>query len=139
MIFLLGLGVPITVRGEMRIVSRTRTRGEPPARYCAIADIDYAAVDGPEAAKGILVYVKPCFYGGEPTDIFNYASAHATFPHESTADQFFTEAQFEAYRSLGEHVGDKLFLPAIIGDVANAENPEVEAWFTAIGKSMLDA
>jgi patatin-like phospholipase len=97
------LGVPITVRGEMRIVSRTRARGEPPSRYCAIADIDYAAVDGPDAAKGILLYVKPCFYGGEPTDIFNYASAHATFPHESTADQFFSESQFESYRMLGFH------------------------------------
>ena len=95
------LGVPITVRGEMRIVSRTKTRREPPSRYCAIADIDYAAVDGPDAAKGILLYVKPCFYGGEPTDIFNYASAHATFPHESTADQFFSESQFESYRMLG--------------------------------------
>jgi hypothetical protein len=95
------LGVPITVRGEMRIVSRAKTRGGPPARYCAIVDIDYAEVDGPEAVNGILLYVKPCFYGGEPTDIFNYASAHATFPHESTADQFFSESQFESYRMLG--------------------------------------
>jgi len=95
------LGVPITVRGEMRVMSRTKTRGEPPARYCALADIDYAAVDGSEAVKGILLYVKPCFYGGEPTDIFNYASAHGAFPHESTADQFFSESQFESYRMLG--------------------------------------
>ena len=31
----------------------------------------------------------------------SYANANETFPHESTADQFFTESQFESYRSLG--------------------------------------
>jgi hypothetical protein len=36
-------------------------------------------------------------------------------------------------------VGDKLFLPAIIGDVETAPSFGVETWFTAIGKSMLDA
>ena len=31
-----------------------------------------------------------------------------TFPHQSTADQFFDEGQFEAYRSLGQHIGEKV-------------------------------
>ena len=97
------LGVPITVRGDMRIVSRTKDRHKLVAPYCALADIDYREVDGPEAVNGVLLYIKPCFYGGEPTDVFNYASAHETFPHESTADQFFSESQFESYRMLGFH------------------------------------
>jgi hypothetical protein len=29
------------------------------------------------------------------------------FPHESTADQFFDEGQFEAYRALGNHLALK--------------------------------
>ena len=30
------------------------------------------------------------------------------FPHESTGDQFFSEAQFEAYRSLGHKIASTL-------------------------------
>ena len=43
------------------------------------------------------------------------------------ADQFFSETQFEAYRSLGEHVGDKLFLRALVGEeLAKSESIQVE-------------
>lgn len=50
---------------------------------------------------GILLYIKPGIVGEEPKDIFNYASVSKDFPHESTADQFFSESQFESYRALG--------------------------------------
>ena len=53
--------------------------------------------------------------GNEGEFIRRYRLDEPDFPHHSTADQFFTEAQFEAYRSLGEHVGDKMFLPAQTG------------------------
>ena len=39
--------------------------------------------------------------GDEPVDVANYARTHATFPHESTTEQWFDEAQFESYRMLG--------------------------------------
>ncbi len=51
------------------------------------------------------------------------------FPHHSTADQFFTETQFEAYRALGEHIGDKLFLRAIVGEMADASSVNDESLF----------
>jgi hypothetical protein len=61
------------------------------------------------------------------------------FPHHSTADQFFTETQFEAYRALGEHVGDKLFLAAIVGtQPAQSENILVDQWFAETGARMLE-
>jgi hypothetical protein len=34
----------------------------------------------------------------------NYRQEHPEFPHETTADQFFDDDQFESYRELGEHV-----------------------------------
>ena len=37
--------------------------------------------------------------------IAHYKSRHPDFPHQSTADQFFDEQQFEAYRALGFLVG----------------------------------
>ena len=33
-----------------------------------------------------------------------YHAGYAAFPHESTAEQFFSESQFESYRQLGLHV-----------------------------------
>jgi hypothetical protein len=41
-----------------------------------------------------------------PNDVWQYAQLHQTFPHQSTADQWFDELQFESYRALGEYIGD---------------------------------
>ncbi len=35
----------------------------------------------------------------------SYADSHKGFPHQSTANQWFDEVQFEAYRALGEYIG----------------------------------
>ena len=40
-----------------------------------------------------------------PDDVWRYCDQHSTFPHESTADQWFDEWQFESYRALGEYIG----------------------------------
>jgi hypothetical protein len=40
-----------------------------------------------------------------PDDVWRYCDQHPTFPHESTADQWFDEWQFESYRALGEYIG----------------------------------
>ena len=71
------------------------------ARF-AIGTIRYSAVDS-ALDDGVLLYLKPTVTGDEPVDVANYARAHATFPHESTAEQWFNEAQFESYRMLGLH------------------------------------
>jgi hypothetical protein len=42
-------------------------------------------------------------------DVRNYAAVHADFPNESTTDQFFDDAQWESYRSLGEEAGKTVF------------------------------
>ncbi|HUD64211.1 MAG TPA: hypothetical protein VMQ17_06530 [Candidatus Sulfotelmatobacter sp.] len=40
-----------------------------------------------------------------PDDVWRYYDQHETFPHQSTADQWFDELQFESYRVLGEYIG----------------------------------
>jgi len=57
---------------------------------------------------GIIVYIKPACYGNEPRDIYEYLKRSKTFPHESTADQFYSESQFESYRMLGAHTKERL-------------------------------
>ncbi|MCG8291328.1 patatin-like phospholipase family protein [Pseudomonas entomophila] len=56
-----------------------------------------------------ILVLKPSLIGGLPLDVLNYASGHPTFPNESTANQFFDEAQFESYRQLGLQIGQRLF------------------------------
>jgi hypothetical protein len=64
-----------------------------------------------------ILFLKPSLTGDEPTDLLQYQKAQQDFPQESTADQFFDEAQWESYRKLGEHIGSLVFAkPA--GEVA---------------------
>ncbi len=84
---------------------------------------------------GYLVYLKLSLTGNEGEFIRGYKLDQPAFPHHSTLDQFFTEAQFEAYRALGEHIGDKLFLPAIVGELKPDAN--LEDWFKRLGRSIL--
>jgi hypothetical protein len=68
------------------------------------------------AMEGIIVYVKAsyaddlthAFFDRLPVDVREYANRRAEFPHESTADQWFSESQFESYRRLGEYIGMRL-------------------------------
>lgn len=98
-------GIPIEMDEPMNLFPRTDTKH---GKYCALGRIRYSAVDG-GVTDGVLLYFKPAVYlDDEPKDVYNYAKACADFPHESTADQFFSESQFESYRALGNHVIDDL-------------------------------
>ncbi len=73
------------------------------SRNCGIGKIRYSCVDGTGVEDGLLIYIKPTLDGDEPIDLKNYKTEHIDFPHESTADQMYSETQFESYRSLGFH------------------------------------
>jgi hypothetical protein len=79
--------------------------------HAALARVTF--MDEP-ARVGWLVYVKPTLTGDESADLTQYHRSHPSFPQETTADQFFDEAQWESYRMLG-------FL--IAHDVFGAERP----------------
>jgi hypothetical protein len=75
--------------------------------HCAVGKITYA-----NGSIGYLIYLKSSLTGDEDIGIAQYKASHSTFPHESTADQFFTEDQFEAYRRLGHHITGNTFCAA---------------------------
>ena len=60
-----------------------------------------ATIHYPDDTEGTLIYLKTSFPHGLPADLYGYRLAHPAFPDEPTADQFFDEKQFEAYRELG--------------------------------------
>ncbi|MBS0263952.1 MAG: hypothetical protein JSS02_18580 [Planctomycetes bacterium] len=65
--------------------------------------------NGGDRDVGVLVYFKPTLTGDEPCDITNYRTLNPTFPHETTGDQFYDEAQWESYRRLGSHAAFEAF------------------------------
>ncbi len=103
------LGIDIEIDLE-----HIKPQGEATAgsRHHAIGLIRYDRVDA-NATAGTLIYLKPSLTGNEPSDVLDYAARHPAFPHESTSDQFFDEAQFESYRRLGEHVTQEVLRPAV--------------------------
>ncbi len=103
-------GIPIDFETPVNIKSGDSSFGA----YWATARIRYSCIDmpaggNPDDYDGVLVYIKPAVYGKfEPRDVANYASLSPTFPQESSADQFFSESQFESYRQLGSWIVDQL-------------------------------
>jgi hypothetical protein len=74
--------------------------------HYAVGDITYA-----DGSLGKLVYLKSSLTGDEPADVLGYHNCVPQFPHESTADQWFEESQFESYRALGYHIASKTLAP----------------------------
>jgi hypothetical protein len=98
------LGIRIDFTGLQDLRNRPPRIGidEPQhSPYHALGFIDYKAADGDGSSNGTILYIKPALHWTEPAGIASYAAAHSDFPHETTTDQWFTESQFESYRSLG--------------------------------------
>jgi hypothetical protein len=70
----------------------------------------FGVVNYPEAGAdpSILIIIKPGLTGDEPADLINYQRNNPTFPQQSTAEQFYDEAQWESYRKLGHHIMDRV-------------------------------
>ncbi|MBI2422416.1 MAG: hypothetical protein HYV27_06270 [Candidatus Hydrogenedentes bacterium] len=103
------------------------------------ARIIYAEADADRAIKeesGELIYIKASLTGDEAEYVRAYKKEHPAFPHETTADQFFDEEQFEAYRALGFHAALELF-PNDNSDPCNIEDfAALAAWFKSVKKQL---
>lgn len=96
----------------------------------ALARINYPDKNLP----GVLVLVKPNLTPGLPEDIYNYSRDYEDFPQESTADQFFDEAQWESYFSLGCHLGGGLDENRLRSLIAAVQS---DGWVDARAKASL--
>jgi hypothetical protein len=83
----------------------------PDQPFYAIGVIDYRTADG-GGEEGIIVYVKAGYHRHWifNVGVRNYATANPDFPHQSTGDQFFSESQYESYRSLGFEIMDDILV-----------------------------
>ena len=94
------LGIRIEFTSAEPTIRRRKKEDTGVIRPFAVATIRYDDVDG-KVTPGTLHYLKAVVAGGETVDVRNYHALHPDFPHETTADQFFDEDQFESYRILG--------------------------------------
>ncbi len=81
---------PLQPRGETRLADQGFIRGTVTYKDGTIAD---------------LIYINTVIIDGLPEDIYSYRRTNPKFPEQTTADQFFDEKQFEAYRELGFQLG----------------------------------
>jgi len=83
--------------------------------------------------RGVLIYIKSSLSGDENDYVLDYKRRNAAFPHETTVDQFFSEEQFEAYRSLGFHAAHGLL--AGTDDFAKPKSPPPD-WKTEVTNAL---
>ena len=118
-------------------------------RYHTLVDPEGGPRPETAADLGWLLYIKLACVGDEPGYVGDYRRRNPDFPHQSTAKQIYDEAQFEAYRRLGECAAESLFRPEIkrAYEATNpAESPErqdepafksINDWFGALATSLL--
>jgi Patatin-like phospholipase len=99
---------PADPLGERFGRSADFAKGKTRAGKCALAYwIVYPRSPGaPHQDRSLLVVLKPNMIPEAPLDVVEYRSEHDAFPHQSTLNQFFDDAQWESYRKLGEATAD---------------------------------
>lgn len=86
-------------------------------QHFSIGLINYSSTE-----KGVLIYIKSSLTSDENEYVRAYKRSYSAFPHESTANQFFSEVQFEVYRSLGYHVSNSTFEDLDVNEIVRTHN-----------------
>jgi hypothetical protein len=118
-------GVEIRIEAQLDM----KLQKEAPFRiaHYAIGTIHY-----PGQPPGLLLYMKSSLTNDEPSDVLGKRAADSAFPHDTTADQFFDETMFEAYRALGEHMVDVMLANNKVNGPADPQRNIVVDLFTAL-------
>ena len=141
------------VRIELNVSPIERKNGDLSSRQCVAGLVHYENVDRAwkdkdgqpliaDAQPGVILYIKPSLTGQEMADVLNYRKTEKSFPHESTADQWFDEAQFESYRTLGYQIGCMAIREAVAAsrgedqecNIATLAAALLQQWQNAEGK-----
>ncbi len=106
------------------------------AEHFAIGRIRYPAVrdergnETTPASTGWLLVLKASLTGDELARIDMYKRDHPDFPQHTTADQFFDDDEFEAFRELGYHIA-KQVLGEMRPEAFRCETSEFQAHWQA--------
>lgn len=97
-----GSGKPFSRRDALARLNDRITRGT-----VVRGTITYPAASGLplDQRTGVLIFAKAVVWQSCPEWLLTYAANNDVYPHDSTSDQWFNEAQFEAYTELGRIIG----------------------------------
>jgi hypothetical protein len=102
----------------------------------------WSKVDRELCSEGIIILIKPSLQLDEKADLRQFARQNRDFPHQTTGDQWFDEAQFESYRRLGEEcavqVLEDLGLGTTLGETDEKLTPQTVACAFKVAKQIYD-
>lgn len=101
----------------------------PPARFATLERLTeengspllLARLRYPQGEEGTLIVVKPRRPMAATLDTLNYGKRNAAFPQQGTLDQFFDEAQWEAYHQCGLLAGASIDEEALNNALRDAD------------------
>jgi hypothetical protein len=73
-----------------------------------IATIEYA-----NNTRGVLIYLKAAALADMDLELLGYKGQVSDFPNESTLDQFYSDAKFEAHRGIGYALVEQMLTAAV--------------------------
>jgi len=100
-----GATLDLATEALERLVPR-RTEHRFPETDLKLAQSGHAVgrIRYPDDSSATLIYLKTTLIEDLPLGLLGYRGANPAFPDQSTADQFFDEEQFDAYRELGYRI-----------------------------------
>ena len=112
----------VAIHADVSCFQRTAKDSRFANAHLTVGRIEYPELQGKDgliapAFEGTLVIVKPSLMDqifAEAPDVRNYALTNLEFPQQTTADQWFDEAQFESYRKLGLLIGRKALAAELV-------------------------
>jgi len=126
------LGLEINFRqAPETVIAPEPSKGFSKQHY-VIADIKELPGKSKEGAySGLLVYIKSSMLAGKTwkvstDDSYFYKTYHPSFPHESTANQFFDEQQWTAYYQLGRFIAGDLLNVDVENDPHYGEKTSIK-------------
>jgi hypothetical protein len=126
--------IDLNVRMELDVADLALDKDRRSRAYAIFGKIHYGARPGEAEALGWLLYLKLAIIGEEPGYVVDYRRQNPDFPHQSTADQIYDEAQFEAYRRLGECAAESLFREELTG---RQKVTTLRGWFQSLANNLL--
>lgn len=94
---------------QLEAIGSLEKIGKNGGHHAALARVAFPT-DCKESVKMLwIILLKSSLTGDESLDVMAFKQADPDFPNDSTANQFFTEEQWESYRCLGEHISQNVF------------------------------
>ncbi len=100
------LGVQIDIDPSKLAPSKedSKDAGKNAAKGISEDSVEYGAIRYRDGREGRLIYARCVLTAKAPWDVMAHHNEDPSFPHNSTADQLYTDQKFESYRALGAFV-----------------------------------